>query len=72
LEAPAIDGARAERDVFVVDSEAGALTVLRDANGDGIAEERFVFVEGLNRPYGVAFWKDWVYVGNTNTVVRFA
>jgi glucose/arabinose dehydrogenase len=58
-------------DVFVSDSEAGKVIVLRDANKDGVAEERFVFAEGLKQPFGIAFWRDYVYVGNTNAVTRY-
>lgn len=59
-------------DVFVTESLAGGrVTILRDSNGDGRVDERFVFAAGLNRPFGLAIWKDYLYVGNTNSVVRF-
>jgi len=58
-------------DFFVVDSGARSLIVLRDADGDGRAETREVFAEGLNRPFGVAFREGYVYVGNTDAIVRF-
>src|SRR5436190_10687367 len=58
-------------DVFVSESQPGRITVLRDSNGDGSADERFVFATGLNRPFGLAIWKDYLYVGNTNGIVRF-
>lgn len=58
-------------DVFVADSEAGSIIVLRDANRDGVAEERFTFATGLKQPFGMAFWRDYFYVGNTDAVVRF-
>jgi glucose/arabinose dehydrogenase len=58
-------------DVFVAESEAGQISVLRDANNDGKIDERFVFATGLSRPFGMAFWKDYLYVGNTDAVVRF-
>ena len=50
---------------------AGRITILRDADGDGVAETREVFATGLNRPFGLAFWKDYLYVGNNDSVVRF-
>jgi glucose/arabinose dehydrogenase len=50
---------------------AGRITVLRDADGDGVAEARETFATGLNRPFGLAFWKDSLYVGNNDSVVRF-
>ncbi|MBI4473626.1 MAG: PQQ-dependent sugar dehydrogenase, partial [Acidobacteria bacterium] len=60
-------------DVFIAESRtSGKITVLRDADKDGIAEIRETFAEGLNRPFGVAFWKDYLYIGNNDAVVRFA
>jgi len=58
-------------DVFVSESQPGRITILRDSNGDGRVDERFVFAAGLNRPFGLAFWHDYLYVGNTNGIVRF-
>ncbi|HXG68604.1 MAG TPA: sorbosone dehydrogenase family protein [Blastocatellia bacterium] len=58
-------------DVFVADSRANRVVILRDKNGDGKAEERFVFAEGLSQPFGMAFWRDYFYVANTDSVVRF-
>src|SRR3989441_1010935 len=58
--------------VFLADSSAaGKIIVLRDTNHDGVADERFTFAENQLQPFGVAFWKDYLYVGNTNAVVRF-
>jgi glucose/arabinose dehydrogenase len=59
-------------DVFVADSRANSVIVLRDKNKDGIAEERFVFSDKLAQPFGMAFHKDWFYVANTDSVVRFS
>jgi glucose/arabinose dehydrogenase len=58
-------------DVFVAESEAGRITVLRDSDGDGKADQRFAFATDLARPFGMAFWRNYLYVGNTNAVVRF-
>ncbi len=58
-------------DVFVADSRANSVMVLRDNDKDGVADERFVFSDQLSQPFGMAFWKDWVYVANTDAVVRF-
>ena len=58
-------------DVFVSDSRAGKIIVLRDGNKDGLAEQRFTFVEGMKQPFGIAFWQNYVYIGNTDAVVRF-
>ena len=47
------------------------ITLLRDADGDGVAETREVFLEGLNQPFGMALLGDTFYVGNTDGVVAF-
>lgn len=59
-------------DVFLADSQGGKVFILRDADNDGVAEERSVFVEGLKQPFGIAFWKTYVYIGNTDAIVRFS
>lgn len=58
-------------DIFLADSGAGEIIVLRDPQNTGGAQEREVFVNGMRRPFGIAFHEDYVYVGNTNGVVRF-
>jgi glucose/arabinose dehydrogenase len=58
-------------DVFVADSRANSVIILRDKNKDGAADERFTFAENLSQPFGMAFHKDWFYVANTDAVVRF-
>jgi len=58
-------------DVFVADDQAGAIIILRDTHGDGTAGERFTFATDLNQPFGMAFWRDYFYVANTDAVVRF-
>ena len=47
------------------------ITLLRDADGDGVAEIREVFLDGLNQPFGMALLGDTFYVGNTDGVVAF-
>jgi glucose/arabinose dehydrogenase len=61
-------------DVFVAEParNAAKITVLRDADRDGVAEVRDIFADGLNRPFGLAFWKGYLYVGNNDSVVRFS
>ena len=49
----------------------GRITILRDADRDGAAETRETFATGLNRPFGLAFRNDYLYVGNNDSVVRF-
>ncbi len=47
------------------------ITLLRDADGDGVAETREAFLEGLSQPFGMALLGDTFYVGNTDGVVAF-
>jgi glucose/arabinose dehydrogenase len=58
-------------DVFVTDSAAGEVVVLRDPGRQGRAQSREIFADHLNLPFGIAFHEDYVYVANTNEVVRF-
>jgi glucose/arabinose dehydrogenase len=46
------------------------ITLLRDADGDGVAETRSVFLENLNSPFGMALVGTTLYVANTDAVVR--
>jgi len=47
------------------------ITLLRDGDGDGVAETRTTFLKGLNSPYGMALAGDSFYVANTDGIVRF-
>ena len=58
-------------DIFVAETGANQVDVLRDPQHTGGAAEREVFADGLRRPFGIAFHEDYVYIGNTNSVVRF-
>jgi glucose/arabinose dehydrogenase len=50
---------------------ANRITLLRDADGDGTAETREVFLQGLNSPFGMALVGTDLYVANTDAVLRF-
>ena len=50
---------------------ANRITLLRDADGDGVAETRSAFLENLNSPFGMALVGENLYVANTDAVVRF-
>ncbi len=50
---------------------ANRITLLRDADGDGVAETRSVFLKGLNSPFGMALIGQYLYVANTDAVMRF-
>jgi len=58
-------------DIFLADSGAGEIVVMRDLKNTGGAQEREVFVDGQKEPFGIVFHEDYVYVGNTNEIVRF-
>ncbi|MEO8562498.1 MAG: sorbosone dehydrogenase family protein [bacterium] len=49
---------------------ADRITLLRDADGDGVAELRTPFLVGLHSPFGMALVGDVLYVANTDAVVR--
>lgn len=57
-------------DVIVSEPGPGKITILRDANHDGVAEQRFTYASGLDGPYGLAFHQNWLYVGEESAVVR--
>ena len=50
---------------------ANRISLLRDADGDGVAEVRAAFIQGLNSPFGMALVGNTFYVANTDAVVRF-
>src|SRR5438094_5096339 len=64
-------------DIFVVESRANQIKVLRDTNGDGKPDVTETFAEGgLNKPFGIAFYPpggdpQFLYVANTDGVIRF-
>ena len=58
-------------DIFLADLGAGQVIVLRDPQHTGAAQQREIFADKLNRPFGIAFHDEYVYVGNMNAVVRF-
>lgn len=71
------DGLRAKVMGFVM-KKAGAatpsadrITLLRDADGDGVAETRGVFLANLNSPFGMALVGKDFYVANTDAIVKF-
>ena len=50
---------------------ANRITLLRDSDGDGVADQRHVFLSGLNSPFGMALVGNDLYVANTDAVLRF-
>ncbi|MBR1027804.1 sorbosone dehydrogenase family protein [Bradyrhizobium liaoningense] len=75
LRAPRIIRVAPNGDVFVAETRADAIRVLRAGVG-GKAATNEVFASGLRRPFGIAFFPNgdnpqWVYIANTDSVVRF-
>ncbi len=75
LEGPRVIQTAPNGDLFVVESEQGRIKLIRDSDGDGKPELTLAFASRLKQPFGLAFYpaKDpkWVYVANTDSVVRF-
>ncbi|MGC1782434.1 MAG: sorbosone dehydrogenase family protein [Acidobacteriaceae bacterium] len=63
-------------DMFVAESKPGDIRVFRGIKKDGKPEKSEIFASGLDMPFGIAFYPpgpnpQWVYIGNTGSVVRF-
>jgi glucose/arabinose dehydrogenase len=63
-------------DIFIAETHAGRIRVLRAADGASKASVDEIFASGLNQPFGIAFFPSgdkpqWVYVANMDSVVRF-
>lgn len=63
-------------DVFVAESNDGGksadrITVLRDNDNDGTFETHSIFIEGVNRPYGMLILNNYFYVANTDGLYRY-
>jgi glucose/arabinose dehydrogenase len=54
-----------------VTPSANRITLFRDADGDGNAETRSVFLENLNSPFGMVLVGEDFYVANTDAITRF-
>ena len=81
LFAEGLSGPRAMRvapngDVFIAETRSGRIRVLRAADGDQKPSANEIYASGLRGPFGIAFFPagndpQWVYVANTDSVVRF-
>ena len=63
-------------DIFLAESSAGEIKVLRGIDANGKVQQTEVFASGLHQPFGIAFYPpgpnpQWVYIGDTDAVVRF-
>lgn len=50
---------------------ANRIRLLRDSNGDGIADQNTVFLQNLNSPFGMALVGNMLYVANTDSLMRY-
>ena len=76
LENPRLIRTAPNGDFFLAESSSGKIKVFRGITADGKPKDTAVFATGLTRPYGIVFYPpgdnpQWVYVGNTDSVVRF-
>lgn len=76
LNAPRLIRAAPNGDVFVAESYAGRIRVLRANDGASKPDTNEVFADGLNKPFGIAFYPlgqnpQFVYIADTDAVVRF-
>ncbi|HTV39836.1 MAG TPA: PQQ-dependent sugar dehydrogenase [Candidatus Sulfotelmatobacter sp.] len=63
-------------DIFIAETAAGRIRVMRTKDGADAPTVNQIFVDGLDRPFGIAFYPpgnnpQWLYVANNNSVVRF-
>ena len=73
FEKPRIMVAAPNGEILVTDSvPKGSVIVLADKDGDGKADiKRKKLIEGLDRPYGMAWWKDYLYVAEPMSLKRY-
>ena len=58
-------------DLFVAQSRSGSVLVLRDTNNDGEPDSRTTYAQGLNGVFGMAFHDGYLYLGRTDSIVRY-
>src|SRR6202790_2489313 len=63
-------------DIFVAETRAGRIRILRLAEAGATLSTNEIYASGLNKPFGIAFFPSgdnpqWVYVANTDSIVRF-
>jgi len=76
LSGPRIIRVAPNGDVFVAETRAGRIRVLRPTGGAAKSMSHETFASGLRGPFGIAFFPtgdnpEWLYVANTDSVVRF-
>jgi glucose/arabinose dehydrogenase len=63
-------------DMFLAETDSGEIKIYRGITKDSKPGQTSIFATGLREPFGIAFYPpgnnpNWVYIGNTNSVVRF-
>ena len=76
LDQPRLIRAAPNGDIFIAESSAGRIRVLRPSDGGDEVSGNEIFASGLKLPFGIAFYPSgndpqWVYVANTDSIVRF-
>ncbi|MFQ5460199.1 MAG: PQQ-dependent sugar dehydrogenase, partial [Anaerolineae bacterium] len=73
LDAPRFMAVAENGDVFVTVPRLDRIVALPDRDGDGVADRVVVFAEGepLNEPHGLDFHGRWLYVANTDSILRY-
>jgi glucose/arabinose dehydrogenase len=77
LSGPRIIRTAPNGDIFVAETRAGRIRILRAPDGAAKPDINEIYASGLNHPFGIAFFPEgdnpqWVYVANTDSVIRFA
>jgi glucose/arabinose dehydrogenase len=65
------EAAQVLKESGMMGSSPNQISLLRDADGDGRFETREVFMQELNKPFGMALHNDYLYVANTDAVMRY-
>ena len=56
--------------LFVSITQKGKIVALPDRNQDNKSDETVTFIENLNKPHGLAFYEDWIYIAEENKIIR--
>ncbi len=60
-----------QRDAGAFGAGANSIVLLRDANADGVVDGDALYAQNLHQPFGMALLGDWLYVGDTDAVLRY-
>lgn len=71
LQAPRTMMSAPNGDLFVAQSRDGSVVILRDNNNDGIPDTRYNYAQGLNGVFGMAIHDGYLYLGRTDSIIRY-